>query len=376
MLYHLLLPLSKYISGFNLFKYITFRAGAAAVTALLLSFIIGPIVIRLMKKYGAIEEIRKDGPSSHLAKTGTPTMGGIIILVSLLSGTLLFARWDNLQVWLLVIATVWMGVVGFIDDYLKLKQNKKGLIPRYKLLGQLSLGLLIGSILFFGASSLSPQFAELRTLTTLPFLKNSYLNFGLFGLDFLYIVFVTLIITGFSNGVNLSDGLDGLAIGLIGIIATGFAILAYITGHSIFSHYLNICYLPGSGEIAVYTGALVGCCLGYLWYNTYPAQIFQGDTGALALGAGIATVSILIKKEIFLFILGGVLVAEVLSVIIQRYYFKYTRKKYGTGRRVFLCSPIHHHFELKGWAEPQVVVRFWIIGILLLFLTMTSFKVR
>jgi len=376
LLYHLLLPLHQYISGLNLFRYITFRAGAAAVTALLVSFIIGPLVVRYMKRLGAVEAIRAEGPASHQAKTGTPTMGGLIILTALLSGTLLFARWDHPQVWILVLATTWMGAVGFLDDYLKLKQNKRGLIPRYKLLGQLTLGLIIGGFLYYFAADFSPQFAEIRTMTTLPFLKNSHFNFAILGLDVLYIIAVMFIITGFSNAVNLADGLDGLAIGLVGIIATGFAVLAYVTGHSIFSHYLNISYLPGSGEIAVYCAALVGAALGFLWFNAPPAQIFQGDTGALALGAGVATVSILIKKEIFLLMLGGVLVAEVLSVIVQRYYFKYTRKRYGTGRRILLCAPAHHHFELKGWSESQVVVRFWIIGILLLFLTMTSFKVR
>ncbi|MBM3329747.1 MAG: phospho-N-acetylmuramoyl-pentapeptide-transferase [Calditrichaeota bacterium] len=376
MLYHLLLPLQELVSGFNLFRYITFRAGAAAVTALLISFIVGPMIIRRLKRTGAVEEIRTDGPVTHLEKAGTPTMGGLIILTALLGGTLLFARLDHWQVWLLVLATAWMGLVGFLDDYLKSRNRKIGLVPRYKMLGQVSLGILIGSLIYFLPDQLSPQFAQNATETTLPFLKNSHLDLAFFGIGIIYIIVVTLVITGTSNAVNISDGLDGLAIGLVGIISVGFAVLAYVSGHAVFSNYLNIIYLPGSGEIAVYCAAMIGAALGFLWWNAKPAQVFMGDTGALALGAGLATVAILIKKELFLIMLGGVLVAEVLSVIVQRYYFKYTRKRTGTGVRFFKMAPIHHHFELAGWPEQQVVVRFWIIGILLLFLTITSFKVR
>lgn len=375
MLYHLLYPLRDIISGFNVFRYISFRAGGAALTALLVSFIIGPMIIRKLKANRVIEEIREDGPPSHQAKAGTPTMGGLIILTALLVGTLLFARLDHIQVWLLIGATLWMGAVGFIDDKLKQK-NKDGLVPRYKLLGQITLGCIIAGVLYFHPELLSEQFAQSRTLSTLPFFKDAYLDFAPFGLGIVFFAMVVLVVTGSSNAINLTDGLDGLAIGIVGIMAVGFAALAYVTGHAIFSDYLNIIYLPGSGEIAIYCAALIGAAIGFLWFNAPPAQVYMGDTGALALGAGLATAAILIKKELFLLILGGIPVLEVLSVMIQRTWFKYTRRKTGTGQRVFRMAPLHHHFELLGWPESQVVIRFWIIGILLLFLTMTSFKIR
>lgn len=376
MLYHLLFPLREYISGLNLFRYITFRAGMAAVTALLISFLVGPIIIRWLKKKGMIEIHRADGPAWHLQKPSAATMGGIIILISLLSGTLLFARWDSPQVWILIIATTWMGIVGLVDDWKKSFNGKKGLSPAAKLFWQFLLGLLIGVYLYLFPETLSSTFAEYCTKTTFPFFKNTHLNLAFFGIGLFYIIIVTLLLAATSNAVNLTDGLDGLAIGIVGIIATGLAGLAYVTGHAIFARYLNIIFLPGSGEISIYCAALMGASLGFLWFNVTPAQVYMGDTGALSLGAGIATSAILIKKELFLFLLGGVLVAEVASVLIQRYWFKWTRKRYGEGRRVFRMAPLHHHFELGGWSEPQVVVRFWIVGILLLFLTMTSFKVR
>ncbi len=376
MFYHLLYPLADVISGFNVFRYITFRAGGAAVAALLVSFIIGPIVINRLKRKGVLEEIRSDGPSTHLAKQGTPTMGGLIILPAILTGTLLFARLDNPQVWVLVIVTIWMGIVGFVDDWIKSIKSKDGLVAKYKLLGQIILGILIGLLLYFYADLFSEQFADHRTQSTLPFFKNRFLDFAPFGLWFLFIVMTVIVITGTSNGVNLTDGQDGLAIGIVGIMAIGFAVLSYVTGHAVFSGYLNIIFLPGSGEITVYCAAMVGAALGFLWFNAYPAQIFMGDTGALALGAGLGACAILIKKELFLLMLGGILVIEALSVIIQRYYFKYTKAQFGEGKRLFRMAPIHHHFELLGWPESRVVVRIWIVGILLLFLTMTSFKVR
>ncbi|MFH0765237.1 MAG: phospho-N-acetylmuramoyl-pentapeptide-transferase, partial [Calditrichota bacterium] len=342
MFYHLLFPLRDYLSGLNLFRYISFRAGAAAVTALLLSFVIGPWLIRRLKRGGVVEEIRKDGPETHFKKAGTPTMGGWIILPSLLIGTLLFARLDHPHVWIVILATIWMGLVGFWDDWLKYRGDKKGLIPRYKLLGQITLGLLIGVVLYFFPEYFSSQFAENVTQSTLPFFKNKFLPFAPWGLWPFYILMVVLVITATSNSVNLTDGLDGLAIGIVGIIAVGMAILAYVTGHIVFSGYLNIVYLPGSGELAVYCAALVGAALGFLWFNATPAQVIMGDTGALALGAGLATVSIIIMKELFLIMLGGILVAESLSVLIQRYYFKYTRIKFGQGRRVFKMAPLHH----------------------------------
>jgi len=368
--------LHEHISGFNVFRYITFRAGAAAVFAFLICILVAPFIIKLMLSSGVVDEIRSDGPQSHKVKAGTPTMGGLIILPAIILSTLLFARLDTPHVWVVVVATAWMGVVGFIDDYLKKNKDKKGLVPRYKLLGQVTLGLLIGLVLMIYPESFSGQFAEHRTLSTLPFFKDRFLDFAPWGLTFLYVTMSILVLTGTSNSVNLTDGLDGLAIGVVGIIATGLAILAYISGNAIFSDYLNIIYLPGSGELVVYCTSILGASLGFLWYNAPPAKIYMGDTGSLALGAGIAAVSILIKKELFLLMLGGILVAESLSVISQRYYFKYTRKRTGTGKRLFRMAPIHHHFELMGWKETTIVVRFWIIGLLLLFLTLTSLKVR
>lgn len=376
MLYHLLFPLREYISGLNIFRYISFRAGAAAVTALLVCFIIGPIIIRKLNRFGIIEDIRDDGPPTHKEKAKTPTMGGLIIIPAILAGTLLFARLDYPHVWIVVIATTWMGVVGFIDDYLKNRGDKEGLIPRYKLLGQVTLGLLIGLTLYYFPQVFSQEFADNKTLSTLPFLKYRFLDFAPYGLGFLFIVMTIIVVTGTSNAVNLADGLDGLAIGIVGIIGIGFALLSWVTGNAIFSGYLNIIYLPGSGELAVFCAALLGASLGFLWFNAPPAQVYMGDTGALAIGAGLATVAILVKKEIFLFMLGGILVAESLSVIIQRGYFRYTKRKFGEGVRVFRMAPLHHHFEMIGWRETQVVIRFWIICLLLLFLTMTSFKVR
>lgn len=361
MVYHLLYPLTKYITIFNIFQYITFRAAYATVTALLLSFILGPYIIRRLRQARIGENIRNDGPQPHLAKQGTPTMGGIIILISILVPTLLWARLDNRYTWLIILATAWLGVLGFVDDYLKaIKKLPKGLVGRYKLIGQFALGLVIGSILYF-----FPQSPEIATVTSVPFFKNVVIDFGWF-----YIPLVALVITATSNAVNLTDGLDGLAIGIVGIAGAAFAILCYIAGRVDFSHYLKIIYVPGSGELTIYCAALVGAALGFLWFNAYPAQVFMGDTGALALGGGLGTIAVLIKKELLLVILGGIFVIEVLSVIIQVVSFK------RRGKRVFLMAPLHHHFELKGWKESQVVVRFWIIAILLVLLGLSTLKIR
>lgn len=362
MFYHLLYPLRDLVFGFNVFKYITFRSASAAIMALLISFIIGPIIIKILKKHQIGEEIRSDGPQTHLKKAGTPTMGGVIVLIAILIPTLLFARLDNVYVLLILLATVWMGLVGFLDDYLKVVRKKpKGLIGRYKMVGQIVLGLIIGSVLYF-----HPAMEEIRSFSTVPFFKNYMIDFG-----FLYIPIVIFIITATSNSVNLTDGLDGLAIGLVGITAIAWAGISYITGNALLSDYLNIIHLPGAGELTVYSAALIGASLGFLWYNGHPAQVFMGDTGSLALGGAIGTMAILLKKELFLIIIGGVFVAETLSVIMQVYYFKKTG-----GKRLFKMAPLHHHFELKGWHESQVVVRFWIVGILLVLLTLSTFKVR
>jgi phospho-N-acetylmuramoyl-pentapeptide-transferase len=362
MFYHLFYPLRDMVSGLNLFGYITFRSASAAVLALLISFIIGPASIRLLRRKQIGEEIRDDGPQSHLKKAGTPTMGGIIILIAIIVPTLLFARLDNVYVLSIILATVWMGLVGFLDDYLKVvKKMPKGLIGRYKLAGQISLGLVIGAILYF-----CPEFREYWSLSTVPFFKDLEISFGIF-----YIPVVIFIIAATSNSVNLTDGLDGLAIGLVGITAIAWAGISYITGRVDFSDYLNIIYLPGAGELTVFSSALIGACLGFLWFNSHPAQVFMGDTGALALGSAIGTLAILLKKELLLPIIGGVFVAETLSVILQVVYFKKTG-----GKRLFKMAPLHHHFELKGWHESKVIVRFWIIGILLVLLTLGTFKVR
>ncbi len=355
--------------GFNLFRYITVRAALAAVTALLFSLFIGPKILHLLRQKQIGEEIRSDGPQSHLQKAGTPTMGGIIILAGVILGVLLWARITNFYIQLIFISTLWMGIVGFLDDYLKtIKKIKKGLVGRYKLVGQVGLGLFIGAMIYFNHHLI---IQGINSNTSLPFFKNLEIDFG-----WLYIPVVILVITGTSNAVNLTDGLDGLATGLMAISMLAFAAMSYITGNIKFSDYLNIIYLPGSGELTVYCLAVFGAAMGFLWYNAYPAEIFMGDTGALALGSTLGTLAVLIKKEFLLVLIGGVFVAEALSVIIQTSYFKYTRKKYGTGRRVFKMAPLHHHFELKGWHESKVVTRLWIIGILLALLTLTTFKVR
>ncbi len=355
--------------GFNLFRYITVRAALAAITALLFSWFIGPKIIRLLRKKQIGEEIRQDGPSTHLQKAGTPTMGGIIILSGVILGTLLWAKLTNYYIQLIFLATIWMGLVGFFDDYLKaVKKIKKGLVGRYKLVGQISLGFIIGAALYFNHHYLVQG---INSNTSMPFFKNFEIDFGI-----LYIPIVILVITGTSNAVNLTDGLDGLASGLIAVAMLAFVGMTYVTGNIKFSDYLNIIYLPGTGELTVYCMAVVGAILGFLWYNAYPAEVFMGDTGALALGSTLGTVAVLIKKELLLILIGGVFVAEALSVIIQTTYYKYTKRKYGTGRRVFNMAPLHHHFEIKGWHESKVVTRFWIIGILLALLTLTTFKVR
>jgi len=293
----------------------------------------------------------------------------LIIHGAALIPTLLFADLTNIYVQLLLLSTVWMGTVGFMDDYLKtVKKKKKGLVARYKLLGQISLGLVLGIVIY-----VHPAFSEVRTLTTVPFFKQVTLDFQTW---WLYIPFVIFVITATSNSVNLSDGLDGLAAGLMGIALMVFAIIAYITGRVDFSHYLNIFYLPGAGESTIFLAAMLGAVLGFLWFNTHPAEIFMGDTGSLALGAALGTIAVLLKKEFLLPFAGGVFILESLSVILQVRYFRYTRRKYGEGRRIFLMAPLHHHFELKGWAESKVVVRFWILGILFALLTLATFKVR
>jgi len=355
--------------GFNVFRYITVRAALAALTSLFLCLVIGPRVINMLRRHQLGETIRTDGPESHLAKKGTPTMGGLIILGAVSISVLMWGKLDNFYVQMIFLCTIWMGVVGFIDDYLKVvKKMKRGLIGRYKIVGQFLIGLILGCSIYFNDAFIAQG---LNANTSLPFLKNYEIQFGI-----LYIPLVIFVLTASSNAVNLTDGLDGLATGLIAIAMLAFAGISYVTGHFKFSDYLNIVFLPGSGELAVYCLAIVGAAMGFLWYNSYPAQVFMGDTGSLALGSTLGAVAILVKKEIFLILIGGVFVAETLSVIIQTSYFKYTRRKYGEGRRVFKMAPLHHHFELKGWPETKVVVRFWIVGVVLALLSLATFKVR
>ncbi len=361
MLYHLLFPLSKSFILFNLFRYITFRTAGATLTALLISLILGPFIIRKLKDRQVCERIREEGPSSHKVKEGTPTMGGLIILFAVVIPTLLWADLTNPYTQLILLVMTWMGLIGYMDDYLKaIKRQPKGMVGRKKLAGQVALGLLLGVVL-----RLFPPSANFGTASDILFFKNYLVNFGIF-----YIPLVILVITGASNAVNLTDGLDGLAIGLIGLCAFAFAGLCYMTGRVDFSDYLSIIYLEGSGELTVFCGAVVGGALGFLWFNSYPAQVFMGDTGALALGGSLGALSILIKKEMLLLIVGGVFVAEAASVLIQVFAFQ------TWGKRVFRMAPLHHHFELAGWKEPQVVVRFWIIGAILALLTLSTLKIR
>lgn len=362
MLYHLLYPLTKYVSGFNLFKYITFRTAGATFTAIIICLVLGPLFIRLLKKYHVKETIREEGPSSHFKKAGTPTMGGLIILAGIIIPTLLWADLTNFYVLMILLTTLWLGLIGYMDDYLKaVKGQPKGMIAKKKLVGQVLLGLIFAILLQYVVPT-----DQYDGTTAIPFLKNYILVLGV-----LYIPFVIAVITGASNAVNLSDGLDGLAIGLCGICFFAFGGIAYVTGRLDFSNYLQIEYLPGVGELSIYCGAAIGSSLGFLWFNSHPAEVFMGDTGALALGGALAATAIMLKKELLLVIVGGVFVMEALSVIIQVVSYRYRG-----GKRVFKMAPLHHHFELSGWPESKVVVRFWILGALFALVTLATLKVR
>lgn len=376
MLYYLLYWINETFSppGFGVFKYVTFRSAAAAITALLISFVVGPFIIRVLKKRQIGEQAKSElqQVGTHSIKAGTPTMGGIIVLSALLIPTLLWADIANMFVILIFVTTLWLGLVGFLDDYLKVvKKYPKGLIGKYKIVGQVSIGLLLGGIIYFFPDAFSDNFHRFNTLTTIPFSKHLNINFGI-----LYIPIIIFILTATSNAVNLTDGLDGLAIGTVGIAALALALITYVSGNATFASYLNIIHLRGSAELTIFSAALVGASLGFLWFNSHPAQIFLGDTGSLALGGAIGGLCILVKKEFLLPILGGIFFAETLSVIIQVAYFKYTKKKYGEGRRIFKMSPLHHHFEKSGWHEAKIVVRFYIIAVMLAIITMATFKVR
>ncbi len=374
MLYYLFEILHREfaIPGLGVFKYITFRAGAAAVTALIVAFWLGPKIIRILKAKQIGEAAKLDAPKTHLKKAGTPTMGGLIVLGSILIPTLLWGDLKNGYIILIVFVTAGLGAVGFLDDYLKVvKKKPKGLIEEYKLIGQVLIGLIVGSVIYFFPQWIDATLVKYNTSTTVPFFKHLELDLGLF-----YIPMVVFIITATSNAVNLTDGLDGLAIGTVGIVALALAVISYISGNAIWSEYLTIPFLKGNGELSIFCAAMVGAALGFLWFNSHPAQVFLGDTGSLALGGAIGALTVLIKKELLLPTLGGIFLIETMSVIIQRLYFKYTRKRYGEGRRVFKMAPLHHHFEMLGWEEPKIVTRFYIITILFVILSLATFKVR
>jgi phospho-N-acetylmuramoyl-pentapeptide-transferase len=382
VLYHFLIPLAKQFSVLNVFRYTSFRAVGAAVTALLLSFIVGPIIMRALRRQSVNQVVREGTPQSHAGKGSTPTMGGLIILMSSMGSLVLWGRFSLSHPYLLIaiFITLWMGAIGLLDDYLKLMQKKRGeknrgLVERYKLAGQVVVGLSLGWYLW--QYPLSPNLPGAST--TLPFFKYYLVTF-LPGFGFLYVLFTTFILTGVSNAVNLTDGLDGLAAGLSAIAFGVLAIFAYLIGRVDVSHYLGIFYLRDAGELTIYCAAMFGALIGFLWFNTFPAQVFMGDTGSLALGGAMGAVAILLKSEFLLVFLAGVFLAETVSVLLQRFVFKYRRRRYGIEyareHRVFLRAPLHHHFEVKGWSEQQVVVRFWILGIIGAFLALSTLKVR
>lgn len=371
MLYYLAEYINKVFNppGFDAFRFLTFRSALAAITALAIAFLIGPKIIRKLRESQIRTGEKAEAPEAHKQKkkADTPTMGGLIIVLSVVVPVLLWADIKSIFIVLVLTGMVWLSAVGFLDDYLKVvKKLPKGLIARYKLLGQFIIGFVVGLVVY-----IAPEFNGYNTLTTVPFFKNVNLDFSI-----LYIPATIFIITATSNAVNLTDGLDGLAIGLMTFAMLALAIMAYVSGNAIYARYLNIMFLPGSGELTIFIAAMIGASLGFLWYNAHPAQVIMGDTGSLALGGAFGIAAILIKKELLIPILGGVFFMETLSVIIQRLYFKYTKKKYGEGRRVFKMAPIHHHFQLMGWEEPQIVMRFYIIGIILAIVSLASFKIR
>ncbi len=417
MLYHLFTYLEQNIDlpGAGMFQYISFRAAAAVITSLIISLLFGGRIIRYLQKKQVGETVRDLGLDGQLEKQGTPTMGGLIILSAIVIPTLLFAKLDNIYIQLMLLTTVWLGFIGFLDDYIKVfKKNKEGLRGRFKVFGQVSLGLMVASALYFSPDVVirekdeAHQYVESNnimnaenyekakrnfsetsvksTKTTIPFVKNNEFDYAVLiswmgekASKYAWLVFIPIvifIITAVSNGANLTDGMDGLATGTSAIIATTLGILAWVSGNIIFADYLNIMYIPNTGELAIFIGAFVGATVGFLWYNSYPAQVFMGDTGSLALGGIIAVFAIIIRKELLIPILCGVFLAENISVVMQVSWFKYTRKKTGTGHRIFLMAPLHHHFQKKGYPEPKIVLRFMIVGIMLAVLTIVTLKIR
>jgi phospho-N-acetylmuramoyl-pentapeptide-transferase len=404
MLYYLFEYLDKQfnIPGAGVFQYISFRALGATVLSLLIAATYGKWIINFLRRQQVGESIRDLGLEGQMEKSGTPTMGGFIILASLLIPVLLFAKLSNVYIILLIITAVWTGMIGFIDDYLKkFKNNKEGLHGRFKIVGQVGLGLIVGLTLSFNdhvkiriydQPILSSSLGEVQryrdlvhpTVTTLPFFKNNEFDyrtllFGWLPEEYTWVIYTIIaifIITAVSNGANITDGIDGLAAGTSGIIALTLGVLAYLSGNTKFSQYLNIMYIPNSGELVIFCAAFVGACVGFLWYNAYPAQVFMGDTGSLMLGGVIAVVALAIRKELMIPILCGVFLSELVSVIMQVSYFKYTKKKFGEGRRILLMSPLHHHYQKKGLHEAKIVTRFWVVGIILAILTLATLKLR
>ena len=407
MLYHLFEYLDKHMHfpGSGLFHYLSFRAALSILISLTISMVFGKNLIRMLRKKQVGETIRDLGLDGQMQKAGTPTMGGLIILAAILVPTLLLADLTNIYIQTMIIATVWLGLIGFLDDYIKVfKKNKEGLAGKSKIVGQIGVGIIVASMLYWNPSvtikekvsdvqiqnatseEQAMQWKEEKSLkTTIPFIKGNEFDYAwlvpdsmespwvLWGVFTLIVIFI---VTAVSNGANITDGIDGLATGTSAIIGITLAIFAYVSGNYIFADYLNVMYIPQSGELTVFIAAFVGACVGFLWYNSFPAQVFMGDTGSLALGGIIATFSIAIRKELLIPVLCGIFLVENLSVMIQVGYFKYTRKKYGEGRRIFLMSPLHHHYQRKGMHESKIVSRFWIIGIMLAVLTIITLKVR
>ncbi|MBI5203808.1 MAG: phospho-N-acetylmuramoyl-pentapeptide-transferase [Nitrospirae bacterium] len=360
MLYSLLYKMHEWFSPLNVFRYITFRTALAVITAMLITFILGPSIIKRLRRFSVTQHIRDDGPQTHLGKTGTPTMGGVLIIISILITVLLWGDLTNAYIWVMSFSIVGFGAIGFIDDYLKIiKKDSKGLRACYKFGAQILIALMIGMFLYMNPKD------PFSAVLSVPFFKK-----WLFDLGWFYIPFSVVVIVGSSNAVNLTDGIDGLAIGLVGIAVLATGILVYISGNFKFSQYLQVLYLPGTGELTVLCGAMLGASLGFLWYNSYPADVFMGDVGSLSLGGSLGTLAVITKHEIVLAVVGGIFVIETLSVVLQVSSFKLT------GKRIFRMAPIHHHFELKGWPEPKVIVRFWIVGIMLALLSLATLKLR
>ncbi|MBK21510.1 MAG: phospho-N-acetylmuramoyl-pentapeptide-transferase [Flavobacteriales bacterium] len=396
--------------GAGAFQYITTRAAFAIILSLIISMILGKRIIKMLHRLQVGETVRDLGLEGQIEKAGTPTMGGLLILAAILIPTVLFAKLDNIYIIMLLVSTVWLGLIGFLDDYIKVfKKNKEGLKGKAKIIGQVGIGIIVGTMLFFSDdvvieksidsqksssivsnvsmnNTVSEKIKEKSLTTTIPFFKNNELDYGdvveWLGLDakkwgwIVFIPVVIIIITAVSNGANLTDGIDGLATGTSAIIGVALGILAYVSGNVFFAEYLNIMYIPDTGELVIFMGSFVGACVGFLWYNSYPAQVFMGDTGSLALGGIIATFAIAIRKELLIPILCGIFLVENVSVIVQVAYFKYTKKKYGVGKRVFKMAPLHHHYQKSGYHEAKIVGRFWIVGILLAIFAIATLKLR